>query len=141
MVHGIDLDQKFWISTPVETFRHLLYSCPRIQGGNSEPFSEDQALLKDFNKVREKIFIKELQDPQNKDKLFYMHIKPESFGMRGVTSTIGHAFSYVQTRIDKGYKKRKSYYGEKSGFSKDSSGKLKESGNGSFVMTIPQKGK
>lgn len=43
---------------------------------------------------------------------FMLRIKPETWGTKGWTNTRGHAKSFLETRIDNSYRKKKTWYGD-----------------------------
>ena len=96
----------------------------------------DESLFdKDLNN---KVLEDNLNDPVHHSKKFYMHLKPESHGTKTLGDFVGHSASFLASRFGPKYKGLPIFYGEKSGFSKDGEGQLKESGNGSFVIDISE---
>ncbi len=125
MPFGIDLNERQYIKTARETFRHVLFGVPIPQSmynafitkdgvntkGIADKMKSDKAHKLDFAKGLVDYFSDDNEKKYQKEK-FIMMIKPESYGTQDVGHKVMHALDYVSTRLDSGYKKTPFYYGE-----------------------------
>ncbi|GGF93452.1 MULTISPECIES: hypothetical protein [Cysteiniphilum] len=124
LVWGVDLPDHSYIQTPIETFRHVLFSMPKPYDDSDLDLDKyGSSLTSEIPSIDE--VAQYVNDNRFVDKPFYIRLKPESYGFNDYLSQFGHALSYVKSKLDSSYKTKPGYYGEGD-----------KSSNGSFVIDI-----